>query len=143
VAYWINKNYYFRVTVTSPIEGCHATLKSYLQRGSSDLRTVFERLQLFWDAQHSSFVSTTAQQKLRPRHTINIPLFTAVLQHVHSFALERILQEQAKLPAYRPLPEADVCFCTIQYSHSLLCYHTIRELKDHSRVILLEDIHRH
>ena len=145
VAYWINKNYHFGVTVTSPIEGCHATLKSYLRRGNGDLRTVFERLQLFWDAQHSSFVSTAAQQKLRPKHTVNIPLFAAVLQHVHSFALEKILYEQAKLPApgFGPLAEADVCSCTIENSHSLPCYHKIWERKANGGVILLEDIHRH
>jgi hypothetical protein len=30
VTYWVNQNYHFGVTVTSPIEGCHATLKGYL-----------------------------------------------------------------------------------------------------------------
>ena len=44
VAYWINQNLYFGVTLTSPIEDCHATLKSYLKHRSSDLRGVFEAL---------------------------------------------------------------------------------------------------
>jgi hypothetical protein len=48
VAYWVNQNYHFGVTVTSPIEGCYAVLKSYLQRGSGDLRGVFVRMQHFW-----------------------------------------------------------------------------------------------
>jgi len=52
VGFWVNQNYYFGVTVTSPIEGCHATLKSYLQRSSGDLRGVFVRMQHFWDLQH-------------------------------------------------------------------------------------------
>ena len=30
VAFWVNQDLYFRVTVTSPIKGCHAMLKSYL-----------------------------------------------------------------------------------------------------------------
>jgi len=142
VAYWINQNYHFGVTVTSPIEGCHATLKSYLQRGNGDLRTVYERLQHFWDGQHSSFKSTLAQQKLRLKHQLNIPLFAAVLQQVHSFALQKILQEQAKLPANnRPPPQE--CTCSIQYSHGLPCYHTIWARKQDGGVIRLEDIHRH
>jgi len=141
VAYWINQHHHFGVTVTSPIEGCHATLKSYLQRGNGDLRTVFERLQHFWDDQYSSFKSTIAQQKLRTKHQINIPLFAAVLQHVHSFALEKILQEYTKLPARGPPLHG--CTCTIQLSHGLPCYHTIWERKQHGGVILLEDIHRH
>ena len=50
VAYWVNQNYHFGVTVTSLIEGCYATLKSYLQRGNGDLRGVFVRMQHIWDA---------------------------------------------------------------------------------------------
>jgi hypothetical protein len=47
VAAWINREPHFGVTVTSPIEGSHATLKGYLQRGHSDLRGVFNKLKLF------------------------------------------------------------------------------------------------
>ena len=60
VAYWVDQHHYFGVTVTSPIEGCYATLKSYLQRSNRDLRSVFERIQQFWDSQYSSFNSTLA-----------------------------------------------------------------------------------
>ena len=41
VTNWVDLNYHFGVTVTSPIEGCHAVLKSYLQRGNGDLRGGF------------------------------------------------------------------------------------------------------
>ena len=72
---------------------------------------------------------------------MNIPLFAAVLQHIHSFALKKILLEHAKLPAVRPpLPG---CSCTIQQSYGLPCYHTIWERKCNGGVILLTDIHRH
>ena len=98
IAYWVNQNYHFGVTITSPIEGCHATLKSYLQRGNGDLRGGFVHMQHFWDAQHSAFTTTVAQQQLRPKISLNIPLFAAVLQHVHGYALQRILQEHAKSP---------------------------------------------
>ncbi|CZS92529.1 uncharacterized protein RAG0_03142 [Rhynchosporium agropyri] len=47
--------------ITSPIEGYHATLKLYLQRGHTDLRGVFLKLQLFWNAQYSGISSTIAQ----------------------------------------------------------------------------------
>ena len=39
VACYINQHYHFGVTVTSPIEGCHATIKAFLQRGHGDLKT--------------------------------------------------------------------------------------------------------
>lgn len=41
VACWINQYFHFGVLVTSPIEGCHITLKSYLKRGHADLRGVY------------------------------------------------------------------------------------------------------
>jgi len=141
VAYWVNQSYHFGVTVTSPIEGCYAVLKSYLRSRSSDLRTVFQRLQHFWTAQHESFKSALAQQKLRPKRQLNTPLFAAVLQHVHSFALQKVLQEYGKLPTKGPPPQE--CHCTIPYSHGLPCYHTIWERIQNGGVILLEDIHFH
>ena len=47
VAIYIDQHLHFGVTVTSPIEGCHATLKGYLQRGHGDLRGIFNRLSSF------------------------------------------------------------------------------------------------
>jgi hypothetical protein len=92
VAYYIKQYCHFGVTVTSPIEGCHATIKGYLQRGHGDLKDVFTKLRLFWDAQHISIESTQAQQQIKPRHSTNIPLFAAVLGRVHGFALHKITQ---------------------------------------------------
>ena len=141
VAYWVNQNYHFGVTVTSPIEGCYATLKSYLQRGNRDLRGVFTRLQLFWESQDQAVTAATAQQKLRPKTRVNIPLFAAVIQQVHGFVLEKILVEYAKLPAVGPPTPG--CDCTIQQSLGLPCYYTIWERKSKGGVILLTDIYYH
>jgi len=98
-------------------------------------------MKLFWTDQHASIQSTIAQQQLKPRHTVNIPLFAVVLQHIHGYALQKILQEHAKLPARGPpIPG---CACTIQQSIGLPCYHKIWDRKVNSGVILLEDIHPH
>jgi hypothetical protein len=121
---------------------CHATLKAYLQRGHGDLSGVFERLKLFWTAQQPSIPSTVAQQQLRPKHGVNIPLFAAVLQHIHTYALQKILQEQRKLPA-RDGPPPSSCTCLIKQSMGLPCYHTIYQRQQESGVIRLEDIHPH
>jgi hypothetical protein len=58
VTAWINRQPHFGVTVTSLIEGCHATLKGYLQRGHGDLRGVYNRLKHFWEAQYESIKAT-------------------------------------------------------------------------------------
>jgi hypothetical protein len=141
VTAWINQRPHFGVIVTSPIEGCHAILKGYLQRGHSDLRGVFNRLKLFWKAQQSTIQSTIAQQQLRPRHSINIPLFAAILQHIHAYALQKILQEKAKLPTRGSPPLG--CTCSIQQSLGLPCYHKIWQRQQESGAIQLEDIHPH
>ena len=41
---WVDTNLHFGVRVTSPIEGCHAVLKSYLKVSTGDLKGVFDRL---------------------------------------------------------------------------------------------------
>ena len=119
----MDQQLHFGVTTISPIKGCHATLKGYLQRGSGDLKGVYDKLAYFWTTQHTNIQSTSAQQQLRPKHSINLPLFATVKQHVHAFALLKIVQEQAKLPA---IGEPNLnCTCTIQQAIGLLCYHTI------------------
>ena len=47
VRYWVDTNLHFGVRVTSPIEGCYVVLKSYLKISTSDLKGVFDRLQLY------------------------------------------------------------------------------------------------
>jgi hypothetical protein len=140
VACYIKQRCHFGVTVTSPIERCHATLKAYLQRGHGDLRRIFDSLKLFWTDQHAA-IQTIAKQQNAPKHNINVPLFAAVLKQVHGYALQRILVEHAKLPA-RGAPPAS-CTCSIQQSIGLLCYHTIYQRKLSSGMIYLEDIHLH
>ncbi len=98
-------------------------------------------MQHFWNAQHTAFVTTTTQQKLRPKNCVNIPLFSAIQQHVHGYALEKILLEHAKLPVHGP-PQTS-CICTTQQALGLPCCHKIWEYKRSGGVILLADIHRH
>jgi hypothetical protein len=80
-------------------EGELATLKSYLQRGHGNLKGEFKEMMLLETAQHAPIQLTIAQLQLRPTHAANIPLFTAILKHVHGRALQKILPEHAQLPA--------------------------------------------
>ena len=56
--------------MTSPIEGCHATIKAYLQHRHGDLGRVFDNLRRFWTDQHATIQSTVAEQQLRPKHSV-------------------------------------------------------------------------
>jgi hypothetical protein len=142
VAAWINRQPHFGVTVTSPIEGCHATLKGFLQRGHGDLKGVFDRMKHFWKSQYSTIESTVAQKQFRPKHSVNVPLFSAILQHVHTYALQLILKERAKLPTQGRAP-SPYCNCSIEESMGLPCYHKIWKRQQESGAIQLEDIHPH
>ena len=142
VAAWINQYPHFGITVTSPIEGSHATVKRYLQRGNSDLRGVFLKLQLFWTDQHANLQSASALQQGKPRHTTLIPIFGAVLEYIHTFALQKILQEQSRLPARGQAPSLP-CTCSIQHAFGLPCQHKIWQIQQTGAVLQLEDIHPH
>jgi hypothetical protein len=98
-------------------------------------------LQHFWDAQPSAFKTAAAQQKLRPKTSVNIPFFSVDLQHIHGFALNKVLLEYTKLPAVRP--PSPGCSCTIS---SLLAYFAITQSGNRSVIegaVLLTDIYRH
>jgi hypothetical protein len=140
VAAWINEKPHFGVIVTSPVEGCHAGLKRYLQHGHGDLKGVFTRLKLYWAMQHSTIDTTSAQQQLRPRHSVNIPLLAAIVHHIHGFPLQKILEEQSKLPAYGVAPPQP-CTCSIQNAFGLPCLHTIWQRQQDHEVVQLSDIH--
>jgi hypothetical protein len=141
VRYWVDQRLHFGVLVTSPIEGCHSTLKSYLQRGNGDLNRVFDRLELFWTAQQQGILQATAQDQMRPKHHTNIPTFAKLVGQIHGYALQKLLLELGRIPKDKlPNPE---CRCTIQGSIGLPCFHTIwARIKD-GGVIQTEDIHPH
>jgi hypothetical protein len=98
-------------------------------------------MQHFWAAQHNAFTMTAVQQKLRPKNSVNIPIFAAIKQHVYGFVLDKMLVKHAKLPVNRP-PYIS-CTCTTQQAFGLPCYYTIWERKRSGGVILLADIHRY
>ena len=144
VKFWVDQHLHFGYLVTSPVEGCHAGLKQYLQRSTASLDGVFEKLQDFWVAQHSRLLDTVAQQANSPRHAHQIPLFQAVLNFVHGFALQKVLVEVAKLP--RSGPPQNECGpqgCTIQRCFGLPCQHKIYQRNQLYGTLIMSDFHPH
>ena len=126
--------------MTSSIEGCHATIKDYLKGGHGDFKAVFDQLQLFWAAQHTSIKTAIAQQQLRLPHSVNVPLLAAIREQVHGYTLKRILQEQSRLPA-KGQPPSKPCTRSFQTSFGLSCQHIIwQRLRDYT-MIQLEEVH--
>ena len=140
IRYWVDQNLHFGVLVTSPIEGCHSTLKSYLQRGSGDLNSVFNKLVVFQDAQRAGILEALAKEKLRLKHNTNTPLFAALIGRVHDYALQKLVVEQSKIPREGyPIPFE--CTCQAQETIGLPCSHIIYMRKQAGNAIRLEDIH--
>lgn len=141
VKFWVDQTLHFGYLVTSPIEGCHSGLKTYLQRSTAGLDGVYQKLQLFWTTQYDRIRDITAAQLDKPRHHQNIPLFQGVIRFVSSFALDKILKEAGKISATEEL--TSFCNCTITQSLGLPCLHKIVKRKQSHGTLFLEDIHPH
>ena len=125
VACYINCRLHFGITVTSLIEDCYTTLKSYLQYSYSDLRGVFNKFKNFWNTQYTILQSELAQQQIRPKYSINISLFITILQKVYGYVLQKLVKEYIKLLKSR-LPPSSYSY-SIQQLIKLPYYYTIWE----------------
>ena len=121
---YVDKHLHFGYLVTSSIEGCHAGLKKYLKYCTAGLEGVYLRLLNFWEDQQTAIADVTSRQVESPRHAHRKKIFTRIMDVVHSYALDIILKERAKIPA-RGQPPPDGCTCTIWQSLGLPCFHTI------------------
>jgi hypothetical protein len=148
---WVDTHLHFGVRVTSPIEGCHAVLKSYLKVSTGDLKGVFDRLKLFWPNQHQNIRDAAVHEQNRVKHRLNKSYFHLVQGLVYDRALYLILCECAKLhkaketanQAQRQATRADLgpCTCTVKASLGIPCFHTLFNRIADNGHILPKDIH--
>ena len=94
---WVDACLHFGVRVTSPIEGCHAVLKAYLQVSTSDLKGVFDRLLPYWPTQHLAIRDMRAIEQNKVMHRLNKRYFDLVIHLVYNKALLLIIQQCAML----------------------------------------------
>jgi hypothetical protein len=113
VRFWVDKHLYFGILVTSPIEGCHVTIKAYLKRSTSNLKGVFDRLRLFWVNQQYNLLDAKAREMNKPRYNTSTPLFVVIQSKVYNYTLQKIIMEAQKIKANTPSRE-DCQECPIQ-----------------------------
>ncbi|CZS92389.1 uncharacterized protein RAG0_02817 [Rhynchosporium agropyri] len=140
-SFWVKQTYHFGITVPSPVESCHATLKLYLQRRHADLKRCILQITALLERSIYRHSINIAQQQLGPRHTTNIPLLATALPFVHSRALQIIILQYSKLIASGPPPNS--CLCTTNQAFGLPCFYTIRKRQQEGGSVLLGDIHHH
>lgn len=128
-------------TSTSRIEGNHAVLKSYLRKSTGDMKSVFDRFQLYWKNQHETMVDQLANEKIRPLHSIQITLLAGVIGYVHSFALRKIVAQKARIDPDQPplLP----CTCGTPTYMGIPCWHILWDRIQGGGMVLSSDIHAH
>jgi hypothetical protein len=79
---WVDAYLHFGIRVSSPIEGCHAVLKAYLQVSTGDLKGVFDRLLLYWPMQHLAIQDVRATEQNKVMHRLNKRYFDLVIHLV-------------------------------------------------------------
>jgi hypothetical protein len=65
---WVDQHLHFGIKVTSPIEGCHPVLKTYLRVSTADLKGVFDPLLPFWPVQHQAIECVLAAEQNQVKH---------------------------------------------------------------------------
>lgn len=121
---WVDHIPHFGHTVTSRIEGSHAKMKSYLGTSTSDLKGVYDKIVLYWTAQHSDYITNLALSRTRTSHQCQTPIFSALIGKIHSYALHKVSDQLNKLA--RPLP---LCSGTYRAVNGLPCAHELLHIR--------------
>ena len=83
----------FSDTVTLRIEKCHRKMKQYISISNEDLRNVYNKLCLYWEAQKTRYISELAQAMIWPTHSTKLALYVAVSSKVYFYILGKILEQ--------------------------------------------------
>jgi hypothetical protein len=81
-----------------------------------------------------------ANERIRPLHSIQIPLLAQVIGFVHAFALRKIVAQKARIRLEAP-PQP--CECGTQTYMGIPCWHILWERIQAGGMVLLSDIHPH
>ncbi len=99
---WVDHTPHFGHTVTSRIEGSHAKLKSYLSTSILDLKSVYDKIVLYWTAQHSDYITHLVLSRTTTPNKCQTPIFSVLIGKIHLYALHKVSDQLNKLG--RPLP---------------------------------------
>lgn len=135
---WVDHTPHFGHTVTSRIEGSHAKLKSYLGNSTADLKGVYDKIVLYWTAQHSDYNTNLALSRTRTPHQFQTPIFSALIGKIHPYALHKVSDQLNKLAHLLPL-----CSGTYRAVNGLPCAHELLHIRTNNTYIPFNAIHGH
>ncbi|KAK6207460.1 hypothetical protein QIS74_00794 [Colletotrichum tabaci] len=148
VAAWVNKVTHFGHVTTSIVESSHASLKTRICCRTGDLRSVFDKLVVFWAEQAERISSYERRQRAKVLSSACANLFHGIRQHVNPRALRllsdelRRLATKGKAGLYEK-PKGACSPCWIQVTHGLPCKHILWDHIESRQSLDPSNIHPH
>lgn len=145
VASWVNQVQHFGHRTTSAVESAHANIKAYITSSTGDLKTVFQKLSLYWYNQKKALDLAQAQGLLRRKTTVRNSFFTNLLDqgNITPTCISLLEQELRRVPqAGEPQPGMQ-CTCSIKCSHGLPCWHQLWMRQHKAEPLRESDIHEY
>lgn len=117
---WVDRLPHFGRTITSRIEGSHAKLKIFLATSTLDLKGVYNKVVLYWTAQHMDYDTKMALARSYTPHRCQTHIFSALVGKAHPYALQKIHKQLRKL--LHPLSQLSGTFGSAQRLACALLY---------------------
>jgi hypothetical protein len=103
----------------------------------------FNKLQLYWKAQHEDHKARVATIKSRPVHRVNKPFFAELIGQVYPQALFKIADQLRILSQMNGDVTLTVCTHGFNKAMGLPCYHMLYNRIQAGGILHIEDIHPH
>ena len=135
---WVDRLPHFGHTITSRIEGSHAKLKNYLATSTLDLKGVYDKVILYWIAQHMDYDTKLALARSRTPHQCQTAIFSALVGKIHPYTLNKIHEQLRKLSHL-----LSQCSGTFRSAQGLPCAHDLHSILQQQVHSPLQSIHGH
>ncbi|RKF60755.1 hypothetical protein OnM2_047084 [Erysiphe neolycopersici] len=143
VSCWVDEIPHFRNKTTSRLEGMHKLLKDYVQSPAGDMKTVYDRLMLFWSNQRENILTKQMNHQRSRKNLSQKEIFRLIKDYVYDNCLDHLWAEYSKLPKDGSRPEKP-CTGLIKRSMGIPCSHDLWLLRESGHIHIKRNmIHKH
>ncbi|CAG8458404.1 9522_t:CDS:2 [Cetraspora pellucida] len=130
-------------TVTSRVEGAHATIKTYLHTSAGDLRNVRIKLSLAVNNQKQELDTKISSEKIRfPTFVQNNSLYANIKNKISNFALKKVDEQYQRIKCATTQDPLPPCTGSFSSTMGLPCAHKI-QIIENNQGLTLDDFHEH
>ncbi|KAI0993973.1 hypothetical protein K3495_g14210 [Podosphaera aphanis] len=134
---YTNNYFHFGDLTSSRAEGMHHMIKSYIQVSTCELRDAHARICQAIQAQVANHSALLSQERMRVFHKHRIALFTHVVRHVSTFALNKVLEQYNLIQE----PSDRACAQVLKNTMGLPCQHRIQYLQENNEPLTVNEFH--